>query len=33
MGQMKWIYSLAEDGRLQEYAEVYYKNLANNCAL
>jgi hypothetical protein len=32
MGQMKWIYSLAEDGRLEEYMEVYYKNLANNCA-
>ena len=32
MGQMKWIYSLAEDGRLEEYAQVYYTNLANNCA-
>lgn len=32
MGQMKWVYSLAEDGRLEEYMQVYYKNLANNCA-
>tara|TARA_R110000868_G_C10930180_1_gene766305 strand:+ start:1912 stop:2163 length:252 start_codon:yes stop_codon:yes gene_type:complete len=30
MGQMKWVYSLAQDGRLKEYMEVYYKNLANN---
>lgn len=32
MGQMKWVYSLAQDGRLEEYMKVYYKNLANNCA-
>lgn len=32
MGQMKWIISLAEDGRLEEYMKVYYENLANNCA-
>ena len=28
---MKWVYSLAEDGRLEEYINIYYENLANNC--
>ena len=32
MGQMKWVYSLAQDGRLEDYMKVYYTNLGNNCA-
>lgn len=32
MGQMKWVYSLAQDGRLEEYMTMYYKNLAANSA-
>jgi|TARA_R110000782_G_scaffold263289_1_gene355855 hypothetical protein len=32
MGQMKWVYSLAQNGRLEEYMQVYYKNLGKNCA-